>query len=300
MIRLEKLLCPTDGSPHARHALEYAVALAKWYGAEIHALRVLAPIPPTWEMPAAVNLGELETGVKERVLEEVEELLTDARGAGVAAHAEVLIGRESVEIVERARTLPADLVVMGTHGRGGFEKWVLGSITEKVIRQAPCPILTVTLPVEDAPPPGQRPFERILCAVDFSKHSARALTFALSLAQQADAHLTLAHVLEPIADENLEVYAGHTVGELRPELEARSRERLRATIPEDARNWCDPDELIVYGRPWEAILDAVKDTNSDLLVMGVHGRSAVDLALFGSTTNHVVRGAHCPVLVVRT
>jgi nucleotide-binding universal stress UspA family protein len=251
-------------------------------------------------MPAAVNLGELETGVKERVLEELEDFLGDARAAGVKAEGEVLVGRESVEIVERAQTLPADLVVMGTHGRGGFEKWVLGSITEKVIRQAPCPILTVTLPAEDAPPPGQTPFKRILCAIDFSEHSTRALTFALSLAQQAEAHLTLAHVLEPIADENLEVYAGHTVGELRPELEARSRERLRAAVPEDARNWCEPDELIVYGRPWEAILEAVKTTQSNLLVMGVHGRSVVDLALFGSTTNHVVRAARCPVLVIRS
>ena len=300
MIRLKKLLCPTDGSPHARHAFGYAVAIAKWYGAEIHSLRVLAPIPPTWEMPAAVNLGELESGVRERVLEELEEHLTEARAAGISTRGEVASGREAVEIVERAKSLPADLVVMGTHGRGGFEKWVLGSITEKVMRQAPCPVLTITLPTHDAPPPGKTPFKRILCAIDFSDHSNRSLSFALSLAQQAEAHLTLVHVLEPIADEHLEIYAGHTVGELRPVLEARSRERLRSAIPEDARNWCDPDEQIVYGRPWEALLDAAKDTDSDLLVMGVHGRSAADLALFGSTTNHVVRRAHCPVLVVRS
>ncbi len=300
MISFKKLLCPTDGSPHSRHALEYAVAIARWYTAEIHALRVLAPIPPTWEMPAAVNLGELESGVRERGLEEVEQFLAGARDAGVQAQGEVAIGREALEIVERAKTLPADLVVMGTHGRGGFEKWVLGSITEKVIRTAPCPVLTVTLPAEDAAPPGETPFRRILCAVDFSDHSNRALSFALSLAQLAEGHLTLVHVLEPIADEHLEIYAGHTVGELRPALEARTRERLSEAIPDDARNWCEPDERIVLGRPWEAILEAARETESELLVMGVHGRSAVELALFGSTTNHVVRAAHCPVLVVRS
>ena len=137
MIWLKKLLCPTDGSPHSQHALGYATAIAKWYGAELNALRVLAPIPPTWEMPAAVNLGELESGVRERVLGEVEEFVKEARAAGVKTQAEVTVGREPIEIAARARSLPADMIVMGTHGRGGFEKWVLGSITEKVIRTAP-------------------------------------------------------------------------------------------------------------------------------------------------------------------
>jgi nucleotide-binding universal stress UspA family protein len=203
--------------------------------------------------------------------------------------------------LERARSWPADLIVMGTHGRGGFERWVLGSVTEKVLRKAPCPVLTVPPPVGELRPEGSALFRRIVCPVDFSGASLAALAYALKLAEESRAEITVLHVLEwLVEDEPGARIPGFDVPEFRRYLEKDARARLEKIVPEEARNWCRPREEVVGGRPWREVLRVAEDTQADLVVMGVRGRNPVDLAVFGSTTQHVVRGARCPVLVVHT
>ena len=115
---------------------------------------------------------------------------------GAAIECVAVEGNVAPEIVRLARELPADLIVMGTHGRTGFDRLMLGSVTERILRKAPCPVLTVPRRAPDAVPVGPVLFKRILCAIDYSPSAMKALTYATSLAEQAGAHLTAVHVLE--------------------------------------------------------------------------------------------------------
>jgi nucleotide-binding universal stress UspA family protein len=190
-----------------------------------------------------------------------------------------------------------DLLIMGTHGRGGFERLLLGSVAEKVLRLVGCPVLTVPPPGAAAGPPS---FKTILCAIDFGPSAIRALEYAFSLAKEADARLILLHVVESLADAAaLAEPVGFSIPDFQKSLEHDASERLTALIPADARSWCRPEPLVTSGRAHREILRVAKDTQAELIVMGVQGRGAIDLLLFGSTTHHVIREAGAPVLTLR-
>jgi nucleotide-binding universal stress UspA family protein len=203
-------------------------------------------------------------------------------------------GPPADRILASAAALPADLVVIGTHGAGGFEHLLLGSVAEKVLRKAACPVLTVP---HHARITSRLPFKRLLCPIDFSESSLAALEFALSLAQEGDAELTILHVFdageEPLTDRPL------NVPEFRRQLEHDLSEKLEGLVPDSVRSWCRPLTRTARGKPYREILGIATEESCDLIVMGVHGRNALDLMLFGSTTNQVVRRATCPVLTLR-
>jgi nucleotide-binding universal stress UspA family protein len=218
---------------------------------------------------------------------------------GVTQQIHVRDGSPVHMILDEAESLPSDLIVLGTHGHSGFDRWVLGSVTEKVLRKASCPVLTV-------PPPAAAPasgalqlFKRILCPMDFSASSLKALEYALSLAKEADAEL-LMHVIEGLAD------VAHWQQPINPSIleylrlsERNALTRLRDVVPKDAHAWCRPHEILMTGKPYEEILRTARDQDVHLIVMGVYGRSPIDLLFFGSTTNHVVRASTCPVLTLK-
>jgi nucleotide-binding universal stress UspA family protein len=301
MIEIRRILCPTDLSDIAPRAFGHALALARFHQAEVELAYVSEPLLPGPVAPASYPpWAILDPAVRGRLQSALEQLAAPAREAGVPVRFGVYEGRVVAELLDRARGWPADILVMGTHGRGGFERWVLGSVTEKVLRKSPCPVLTV-------PPPaagGLLPvlpvlFRRIVCPVDFSGASHAALGYALKLAEESSAEIAVVHVLEWLIEEEPGArIAGFDVPEFRRYLEKDARERLAALVPADARNWCRPTESVVGGRPWREILRIAEEKSADLVVMGVRGRNPVDLAVFGSTTHHVVRGAKCPVLVV--
>lgn len=302
MIEIRRILCPTDLSDISRRAFDHAVALARFYQAEIELTYISEPLLPGPAAPATYPPWVvLDPAVRGRLETALDELSRPARELGARVQLAVREGGVVAEVLSRARSWPADMVVMGTHGRGGFERWVLGSVTEKVLRKAPCPVLTVPPPSEGLHPSGSVLFQRIVCPVDFSGASLAALSHALKLAEESCAEITVMHVVEWLAEEEPGVrMAGFDVPEFRRHLAHDARERLRQIVPDDARNWCRPREEILGGRPWREVLRVAEERQADLIVMGVRGRNPVDLALFGSTTNHVVRGAHCPVLVVHT
>jgi nucleotide-binding universal stress UspA family protein len=144
-------------------------------------------------------------------------------------------------------------------------------------------------------------FKRILCAVDFSDSSLSALAYALTLAEETDAHLTLLHAIEmpPELREN-PLAPDFDVDRIHAAAEAEARRRLRDLVPEAARTYCTVETAVVEGRAYRRLLQQAAAQKSDLIVMGVHGRGALDLLLFGSTTHHVIRAAACPVLIVRS
>jgi nucleotide-binding universal stress UspA family protein len=302
MIEIRRILCPTDLSDIAPRALDNALALARFHRAEIELLYVSEPLLPGPAGPVSYPpWSVLDPAVRGRLAQALEALIAGAAPKGVAIAPKVVEGRVVAELLGRARSWPADLVVMGTHGRGGFERLVLGSVTEKVLRQAPCPVLTVPPPAAGVHPEGSVLFRRIVCPVDFSPASLAALGHALKLAEESCADLHVLHVVEWLAEEDPMAHvAGFDVPEFRRHLQRDAESRLAKLVPDEARNWCKPHELVTRGRPWREILRVAEEQDAELVVMGVRGRNPVDLALFGSTTQHVVRGARCPVLVVHT
>jgi nucleotide-binding universal stress UspA family protein len=200
-------------------------------------------------------------------------------------------------ILKEARTMHADLIVIGTHGRSGFDHLLLGSVTEKVLRKAECAVMTV--PPADSTAAPAREARTIVCAVDFSPASLRALDYALSLAQELPATLSLIHVFDWPAGRPIPRGVELETVAYRGKAQEDTRARLHALVPDDARAWCETEELVTVGRPHEEIVRHARERDADLIVMGVHGRSSLDVALFGSTVNQVIRHASCPVVTVR-
>jgi nucleotide-binding universal stress UspA family protein len=227
---------------------------------------------------------------------ELQAWLAPAVHAGVKTDTLFAEGRPSSCILQEAQRVTADLVVMGTHGVGGFERLVLGSVAEKVLRTATCPVLTV--PPADITG-ASIPYSRLLCPVDFSESSLAAVRVALAFAEEADAHLSILHVVDWPPDEGLLVERVDAP-EFRAIVEGRIRPRLDALVPDDARLWCKPASRVAYGKAYRRILELAERERSDLIVIGVRGRNPIDLAVFGSTTNQIVRHATCPVLTVRS
>ena len=299
MVTIERILCPVDFSGHSRVALDYATALARWYEAEVVALHAhaVAMVPATiGAFPAATAVGVPLT--REEIEHDLDHFVRPVVAAGVKTTTAVATGGAAKSILEAAEKLPASLIVMGTHGASGFERLVLGSVTEKVLRKAKCPVLVVTRHA-DAPSGTAVLFRRILCAVDFSPCSNSAVSYALSLAEESGGAVTFLHVVEGFDEEPLSS-AHFNVPEYRRHLQLAAEEKLQALVPDDTRSWCDCKTVVRSGKAYREILATAKTLDADLIILGVRGRNAVDLALFGSTTNHVVRGADCPVLTVHS
>lgn len=309
MIEIKKILCPIDFSDHSRRALDHAVAIARWYESTITVLHVYV-VPPTvvygLESPPPVGMV-LTPADHEQLTTAMAHFVEMANTSDVPI--EFAIGQSTLaarDILQHASAMHADLLVIGTHGRSGFDRFVLGSVTEKVLRKAECPVLTVPARAPEATGATLVVFKRILCPVDFSDSSLHALNYAMSLAQEADARLTVLHVmvydLEVEAPEMYETVLADrrlSVSDYRRRCEEHSRERLRTAVPEAVRAYCTVDTLLATGKPYREILRIAADQHADLIVMGVQGRGGADLMLSGSTTQHVVRQATCPVLTLR-
>jgi nucleotide-binding universal stress UspA family protein len=293
---IHRILCPLDLSEFSKRAFEHGLVLARWYGAKVVALHVFTGfMPPGDESTYPAWLRRVPEARKE-IDRELREQVSSPLAEGMDVPLVVGEGDPVSEILAQAKAMPADLVVMSTHGRSGFDRLTLGSVAYKVLRKSPCPVLVV--PAQPAGPEARfEGYRRVICATDFSEDSARALDFALSIAERAGSRLTLAHVVE--VAENPEVVDGDSpLAVVRRERMEKARERLRGLVA--AHEGLGPalDETVRLGRPYTELLALAKEAEADLLVLGVRGRGAIDLTLFGSTTTQVVRRATCDVLTV--
>lgn len=297
-ISLRRILCPIDFSCFSETALRYAGAVARWYGAELVALHVFAAQTGFEAFPTLVAPAPLESPDRERLMEALIEFVEPLDRSFVKVRATIAEGDVVAKILESAARLDSDLIVLGTHGRSGFERLVLGSVTEKILRKSPVPVLTVP-PALAGPESGAIGFEAILCPVDFSPVSRMALRHAASLAVESRSRLVVLHALETLAETADQAgLRRESAPETRRDVE-RARQMLHVVAAHEASLLLTPEEVVASGKAYRAILAAAKERGTGLIVMGVHGRSAIDLALFGSTTSHVVREAACPVLTIR-
>ena len=298
---VRRILCPIDFSEVSAHALEQATVLARWHGAHLSVLHVRPTVTPHPDMPSGGPWAPWLVAELEELRQRVTAGCREATAAGVEVETLATAGEPVHEILACAERLPADLIVMGTHGVSGFQHLVLGSVTEKALRKASCPVLTV-------PPRAHAPttrFTRLVCAVDFSDCSLKAVTFAASLAKESGAALELLHVIEwpwhestTAEIDGVPAAQAHAVAEYRRYLETGAKERLDA-VAASAMPSGTATTSVRFGKPYVELLDAARQARADLIVLGVRGRGTLDLSFFGSTANHVVRSASCPVLTIR-
>lgn len=318
---LGRILLATDFSACAHRALDYARFLAEAGSARLEILHVLE-FPAGMDPDYAVNVLYLER-IRKEIDQQLDDLVREAAGGGstsspsraesrdrIAARGEPgrvvtarqMVGIASQKINEAARASDVDLVVLGTHGRTGLEHILLGSTAERVIRTAPCPVLTVRVPRTKGEAPVQASatpiaIRSILVPVDFSDCSLDALEYAVALAQPFKASVTVLHVLEPVSF-GLDFTLGHM------EAHHKSRAVWESRLVElagalQARGV--PAKTALRGAlPAESILDCAKEIHADLVVMGTHGRRGLSHLVSGSVAEAVLRKAECPVLAVKS
>jgi nucleotide-binding universal stress UspA family protein len=302
MVEFKRILCPVDLSELSVRTLAYAGAVAKWYDAHLTALHVVPAFVPvdiqTGVPVEPVSMVYLYPVARDEVLDQLSQTVA---AAGLTVDTVTLTteaGDASSTVVDQALAMRADLLVMGTHGRSGFDRFFLGSVTEKVLRKAPCPVMTVP-PHAPAAPSAEIALRTILCPIDFSSAALEAFGFALDLARRSDASVILLSAIEFLAEEEPHESAHFNVPEFRAYLLEDARQRLESLVSGEPRLNRGVRTVVVAGRAHHEILRIAADESADLIVMGAQGRGGVALALFGSTTQQVVRGASCAVLTVR-
>lgn len=300
MVTIGRILCPLDFSEFSRHALVRAAEIAKAHGSTITALHVVPTPIPIAPLPLEAVVPVFPPLTPEQLARARKELAAFVRLDPAVA---VPIDWEVVEapaihdeIVAQAARLHADLIVMGTHGRGGFQRLFLGSVAEKVLRLALPPVMTVGAAADH----GGGSFSRIVCGIDFSECSLAALDYALALAAGANAEVTVANVIEwtPVGYDPL-VGPPTDLAGYRMSAEASARERLRKALANAHPAHVQVHQIVTSGKPHHELLRIAKETAADLIVLGIHGRNPIDRLFFGSTAEPVVRQAECPVLTVR-
>ncbi len=293
MLKIERILCPIDFSAFSSKAYDYAESMARHYGAKLfleHVIRPFAEPYAYWMYPGGVKY--ISSNLCASAEKELQEFLKTHAHNGTQTERVVREGVATESILSFAEEQRMDLIVMGTHGRQGFDHLTMGSVTEKVLRKARCPVLAVRKPTHDFVSPAEKRHDpvklrKILFCTDFSEHSDRALEYALSLAMEYNAELTLLNVLEDTSHSE--------------DLQSKTTEvvrRLEAPVLKDSRDWCTIKSMVRIGRPYQEIIQLALEAQTDLVIMGVRGRNAVDLAVFGSTTHRVIQLGPCPVLAV--
>jgi nucleotide-binding universal stress UspA family protein len=290
--KVRNILYLTDFSQPSEAALPFATTLARGYGAKVHALHVLVPAACVYMTPGlttlAVEAAEEEAQVE---MERVESQL-----AGLAHRTLVERGIEVWPAVRRAiEEDDVDLIVLGTHGRTGAEKLLLGSVAEEIFRRSPVPVLTIGPGVRSSVHSAGR-FRRVLFATDFTSESLAGAPYAVTLAQENQARLLLLLVMRrpsPANERDKELFEMSV---------AQAMHRLYEIVPKDAHLEVPPDVAVEYGEPADRIVEVAKQRGADLIVIGVRsaaGRIGAATHLERATAHKIVAHAPCPVLTVR-
>ena len=284
-ITVKNILFATDFSPAANAAAPIAIEIAQRYGAKVYGVHVnrfddyTAAAPNAWA--AMAEAAEKETKEDAGRLNEQLQCIEH----------EVVIGEGNIwEVVSGLiKEKEIDLVVLGTRGRTGLGKTILGSVAEQILRQSPCAVLTVG-PHVNVWSDEYAKMREILYATDLTADSPTAAPYAISLALENQAHLVLLHVIE-------DGKAGDLVDS--PEVVDVKERKLQQLVTEQAGLWCDPTYIVEQGPAAEKILDVAKRRHTDLIVMGARPAKGLATHLNIGTVHNVVSQATCPVLTVR-
>jgi nucleotide-binding universal stress UspA family protein len=296
-VLLKRILCATDFSDFSNHAIPYGIALAREFKAKLYVSHVI-------DLSSAAIYGEAVFALEEqqsRMTSYAQKEMTQLMGQETLDWEPLItVGNPANEIARLAADKQVDIAIAASHGRSGLKRLILGSVTERLMRTLPCPLWVVRSPepgfVTDASQAIQ--IKKILVGCDFSPDSSLAFEYGLSLAQEFQAELHLAHVVEPPLYEDLikPSESGETFGR---QLRKTMQEKLGAMVPEEAQTWCNPVTALLAGQPHEELAKYAVVNGMDLIVLGVRGHSLVETLFVGSTTDRVLRNSPCPVLSVQ-
>ena len=283
-VTIDRILVPFDFSEPSRVALGYALLFASWYGAQVTVSQVDSSTRDRPPLLSTEDIRERAAGV--------------IGGAAVdMARIDVIAGRGDpvASLIREAHGLTSALLVVATHDRDDLDGgWPFSLVEDRILPAVNCPVLTVPATSVSA-----EPFERVLCAMDFSPAALSAFEYALSIGRKSNGRVSLVHVLAWARDN------GASPIETRPDV-ARSRHLLEDQgeyLPQSRKRRMGTEFFGVacsleYGRADETILSTAAAGRSDLIAIGAHGRSSCEPGPVGSTTRHILRHATCPVLTV--
>jgi len=289
-LALKNFLLLTDFSEPSELAIPFAASLAREYEGKVHAVHVLTPVPLAYASPesAAIAIEGTEEGAEAGMQQ------LDSQLAGVT-HEAILVRGESVwsSVEKILDERDIDLLILGTHGRTGAMKLLVGSVAEEIFRRASIPVLTIGPAVRTGTHLGGR-FHSVLYATDFTPEAQTAAPYAISMAEENQARLVLLHVMRHPEEKRTEQRELDSV--------ANVMHQLYEIVPENAQMWCRPEATVRFGAPADRILEASRELNADLIVLGVRNpgrRMSAATHLERTTAHKVVAHAPCPVLTIR-
>jgi nucleotide-binding universal stress UspA family protein len=282
----DDILVPTDGSENAEKALEHAIVVAKAFDATIHGVYVVN-VTYAADFEGGVNTESVVTALEREGDHALEELESRCSESGVEATSELLEGRPSLRISQYANEHDSDLIIMGTHGRRGVSRVLLGSVTESVVRRSARPVLTIPAGAQ-AP---KNSYDDVLVATDGSPDAEQAVESAIDLASAFDATVHGLYVVDATFTRN------QMIEDI---LEAEGKKALDELEAMVVAAGLDSKTTIIGGEPHEAIVDYASDHGLDVIVLGSHGKGAIERTFLGSVSERTIRTADRPVLVTRT
>ena len=296
-VQFNHILCATDFSDFSNHTISYGIALAKEFEAKLFVSHVI-------DLSSVAIYGEFQldpVGQQNRIMEDAEAQLKKLAGdQAISWEPLITVGKPADEISRAVEEKDIDLVITATRGRSGLKRIILGSVTERLMRTLCCPLLVVNSPEHKFVSVADQAvkIEKILVACDFSPDSGQAFNHALSLAQEFQAELHLAHVIEPPTQSDLNLEDTPVSEEIQQDYQDLLSRKLKEMVPVEARNWCTPKTSLLEGQPYEEIVSYAESKDIDMIVLGVRGHGLVKTLFLGSTTDRVVRRSPCPVLSV--
>jgi nucleotide-binding universal stress UspA family protein len=287
-IALSKILVATDFSPASDRALEVAISIARRFNSTIYLTHVVAldAYPMVAPELAEASLGKLREEAKEKMTA----LVGAGRFYGVARNTILEEGTLWPTVEKLIEQRKIDLLVVGTHGRGGVKKLVLGSGAEEIFRHVSIPVITVG-PHVTKEAPFETEFRHILFATDFGPAVEKEAAYAFSLAQQHRARLLLLNVVPYVGE-----FSEEAVSQTRKQV----KKQLAELIPAGVELTCKPEYSMVIGEPAEEILRAEREIKADLIIMGAKSRTGLVGPLPRTNVYKVVCGAQCPVLTIKS
>lgn len=297
VINLQQILAPVDFSPASQHGLAFAGALAERFQAKLQLLHVVEPpVLPQW---GYAHIPQREARLRHAAEEKLPKLPAECGlSPALSVSTKIRSGEAEDEICAAAAEGRVDLIVLASHGLGGIQHAFSGSTAERVVRRAPCPVLTVrdrVLPTQ-AGKKSRFDLKRIVVTTDFSEESKKAFPYALALARKFEASLLLLYVVAPRLPADFQLM-GLVIEEKKFLDEAR--ERLPLFLHAELDPHLHVETLVANGSPAHEICRIAETRAADLIVMATHGHAGLKRFLIGSVTENVVRHAPCPVLVVR-
>lgn len=286
------IVFPVDFSEVSISAARRAVWLAQRFGARLHVVNVVDASVYAY---AGYSFSDLRGELFSAASTQLEKLKLPSGSTKVDVVRKVLEGNVAAEIANYCLEVKSDLLVMASHGRGKVARFFLGSIADKLLNAAPCPMLLMRAPAGTVKHPvtKDRGFKRILVPTDFSETSQLGLNRGSQLAEEFKAELQLLHVVD---NNPLMLLDATTRKRSLKELQEQAHsklEKLTASIPSGARVRID----VKVGEPAKVIGQVAMADMADLVVIGSHGRGEFARLFLGSVADAVVRVVECPVLV---